>query len=79
MKRHHAIALSSPPDSLRQGVPDRPGSDADELPHEQRLRRHKGAETTLAFYAVVNEGRAIDRLRAYLTDKKSSRQPSAYK
>ncbi|WP_143114973.1 hypothetical protein [Jannaschia rubra] len=79
MKRHHTIALSSPPASLRQGIPDRPHSDADGLAHELRLLRQKGPETTLAFYAVVNEGRAIDRWRAYLTDKKSSRQPSANK
>jgi integrase/lambda repressor-like predicted transcriptional regulator len=45
--------------------------DPDRLPDVQRLLGHKSLETTLEFYAEIDENLALDRWQAYLTDKKS--------
>ncbi|WP_372921961.1 site-specific integrase [Roseovarius sp.] len=52
--------------------------DPDRLPDVQRLLGHMSLETTLAFYAEIDENLALDRWQAYLADKKS-RQPTALK
>ncbi len=78
MKRNLRAGLSQAPASPRQGVPDRPDSDVERLANGQHLLGHKGLETTLAFYAAINENLAIDRWQTYLADKKS-RQPNGLK
>lgn len=52
--------------------------DPDRLPDVQRLLGHISLETTLEFYAEIDETFAIDRWQAYLADKKS-RQPNGFK
>ena len=49
--------------------------DPDRLPDVQRLLGHMSLETTLAFYAEIDETFALERWQAYLADKKS-RQPA---
>jgi len=52
--------------------------DPDRLPDVQRLLGHTSLETTLEFYAEIDENFALDRWQAYLADKKS-RQPRGFK
>lgn len=52
--------------------------DPDRLPDVQRLLGHISLETTLEFYAEIDETFAIDRWQTYLADKKS-RQPKGFK
>lgn len=52
--------------------------DPDRLPDVQRLLGHVSLETTLEFYAEIDETFALDRWQAYLADKKS-RQPNNLK
>ncbi len=52
--------------------------DPDRLPDVQRLLGHTSLETTLTFYAEIDENLALDRWQKYLADKKS-RHPKAFK
>lgn len=52
--------------------------DPDRLPDVQRLLGHVSLETTLEFYAEIDETFALDRWQTYLADKKS-RQPNNLK
>ncbi len=71
MKQHHKTTHSSARASIRQRAPDRPDLDAERLAHVQHILGHKAPETTLAFYAEINEGPATDCWQAYLADNKS--------
>jgi integrase/lambda repressor-like predicted transcriptional regulator len=52
--------------------------DPNRLPDVQRLLGHKSLETTLEFYAEIDEHLALDRWQAYLVEKKT-RQPNGFK
>lgn len=52
--------------------------DPNRLPDVQRLLGHISLETTLEFYAEIDEHFALERWQAYLADKKS-RQPTGFK
>ncbi len=52
--------------------------DPDRLPDVQRLLGHISLETTLEFYAEIDEHLALDRWQAYLVEKKS-RQPNGFR
>lgn len=52
--------------------------DPDRLPDVQRLLGHMSLETTLEFYAEIDESLSLDRWQTYLADKKS-RQPNGFK
>ncbi|UWR32682.1 site-specific integrase [Sulfitobacter sp. W027] len=51
--------------------------DPNRLPDVQRLLGHISLETTLEFYAEIDEHFALERWQAYLSDKKS-RQPAGF-
>lgn len=50
--------------------------DPDRLPDVQRLLGHTSLETTLSYYAEIDENLALDRWHKFLADKKS-RQPKS--
>jgi hypothetical protein len=51
--------------------------DPNRLPDVQRLLGHKSLETTLRYYAEIDENLALDRWQTFLTDKKSP-QPKGF-
>jgi integrase len=50
--------------------------DPNRLPDVQRLLGHKSLETTLRYYAEIDENLALDRWQQFLADRKSG-QPKA--
>jgi integrase len=52
--------------------------DPNRLPDVQRLLGHKSLETTLRYYAEIDENLALDRWQSFLTDQKST-QPAGFK